>query len=189
MKLDTKDLQARAKRKRAKLLRQRRDPRYKRAMGKLVAAKLLQTQGFDVAPFRGEVDISDALWAGAVEPRVLELLPAIILKKPGLFLCDGGVPEDLQAVAHAIRRGEASEPFRGVPASQYLPWVQRIGHRGKSPTLLKSFRLQQDDLALLRSLSAELGTSEVGVLRKALRALEREQRDSDGPRRIRPDAR
>ena len=30
-------------------------------------------------------------------------------------------------------------------------WIEHIGHRGKSPTLLKSFRLQQQDLTLLRA--------------------------------------
>ncbi len=174
MTLDADALQARAKKKRNAILRRRRDPRYLRAMGKLVAAKLLQTQGTNIVPYEGDVHIEDALWAGAIEPRIFELLPAIVLKKPAMFLCDDELPSDLREVTHAIRRGVATEAFRGVPAPKYLAWVERIGHRGKSPTLLKSFRLQQQDLTLLRALKDALGTSEVDVVRRALRALERE---------------
>lgn len=176
MTMNAQELQALAKKKRRSLARKRKDERFVRAMGKLVAAKLIETNMEAIVAVRGAVHIDDALWAGTVEPRIFELLPAIVLKKPSLFEGSDALPEDLAQIVRAIRHGEATEPFRGIPAAGYLPWVARIGHKGKTPALLKSFRMRQDDIALLRRLKEELATTETDVVRRALRALEREHR-------------
>jgi len=182
MTLTGQQLQARAKNKRASIRRKRRDPRFLRAMGKLVAAKLLQTNIESIVPVHAPVELSDALWAGAIEPRIYELLPAILLKKPSLFVGTDALPKDVADTVYAIRHGQATQPFRQIPASSYLPWVERIGHKGVSPSLLKSFRMKQEDLALLRHLRDTLATSETDVIRRALRALEREHAPLDSKR-------
>ena len=164
-------LRERAKNQIQRKKRKRKDPRFLRAMGKLVAAKLLPKNVDDILSYSGRVDIRDLLWTGELEPIAYELLPAIVLKKPGLFAGLDRIPDDLDEVVRAIRRGEATAPFRGIPASDYLPWVVKIGHKGKHPTLLKSFRMTQEDIALLRELKAKLGTSETDVIRRALRVL------------------
>ncbi|MBL4634591.1 MAG: hypothetical protein JKY56_12000 [Kofleriaceae bacterium] len=151
--------------------RKRKDPRFLRVMGKLVGAKLLTTNVEGISSYSGQVKFTDLLRAGQIEPRIFELLPAIVLKKPGLFTGTDDLPDDLHAIVRAIRRGEAVEAFRGVPASDYLPWVVKIGHKGKQPTLLKSFRMTQEDIVLLRELKTKLATSETEVIRRALRVL------------------
>ena len=70
-----------------------------------------------------------------------------------------------------LRRREPPQDFRGVPGASLARWVSSVGRRGKLPSRLKAFRLQADDLALLRKLSEELGLTETAVVRRGLRAL------------------
>ncbi len=151
----------------------RRDTRYERVMGRLIAAKWLRTNVDTLEKHHGKVSLEEALWAGQLEPRIFELVPAIVLKKPAFFAASDELPEDLARIVRAIRRGKATEEFRGIPAANYLAWIPRIGHRGKEPTLPKSFRMRQQDLALLRKLAGELGTTETDVMRRGLKALAR----------------
>ena len=165
------ELVAAAKKRARRDARARRDPRYLRAMGVFIHAGLLATNA-DISTVRGPVALKDVLWAGAVEPRLLELLPAVLVKRPALVAA-GELPEDLERVVHSLRHNEIPEAFRGIPGKKLAAWVPRVGHRGKLPTLLKSFRFHPDDVALLRRLAAAKGTSETEVVRSALRALER----------------
>ena len=167
---DRADIQARAKRRLAALARAWRDPRYKHVIGRLAAAKLLETN-MDVEPNREPMHVEDALWVGRFEPRVLELLPALIVKRPSLFADLTGLPDDLEAVVRALRRNEEPPAFRGVAGADVQRWLPSVGHRGKLPSRLKSFRLQHADTALLTQLSERLGVNETEVLRRALRSL------------------
>lgn len=171
--LEPAELQKRAKKKARQYRRKRRDPRFTRVMGRLVAAGYLRTNIAEVEAYRGKIALEDALWAGTLEPRIYELLPAIVIKKPGFFDGAGDLPEDLAAVVRAIRRGRATEEFRGIPARDYLAWVPRVGHRNKQPTLAKTFRFRQQDVELLRRLADALGASEPDVIIRGLRSLAR----------------
>ncbi len=167
---DAGELQARAKRRMAALARARRDPRFKRVIGRFRAAGLLTTT-MDIEPHREPIRVEEALWAGRTEPRVLELLPALIVKRPSLFQNAGDLPEDLDEVVASLRRNEEPPEFRGVPGRVVLRWLPSVGHRGKLPTRLKSFRFTQLDLKLLERLCATLGESQTEVVRHALRSL------------------
>jgi hypothetical protein len=97
------ELQA-AARKRYQALRQKqRDPRFKKVMGRLVAAKLLTTNLEGIRPHDKPVPLEDALWAGTVEPRITELLPAVLVKKPGILRLPKDLPDDVAEIVHAIR--------------------------------------------------------------------------------------
>jgi hypothetical protein len=139
-------------------------------MGRLVAAGVLETT-LDVAPHRTPVAVQDALWAGTVEPRILEVLPALIVKRPSLFADLSELPHDLAEAVRALRGHRTPEDFRGVPGPALLRWLPSVGRRGKLPSRLKTFRLQADDLALLEQLSGELGLSQSDVVRRGLRHL------------------
>lgn len=179
------DLQQRAKARLRKLQRARRDPRFRRAVGRLVAAKLLRTNIATVEPFAEPVPLGEMLWAGKVEPRILELLPAIVLKRPGLLEEPLELPDDLTEVVRAIRHRRDHPSFRGVPPAKYLPWVERIGRRGKSPSMLKSFRFQAEDVDRIRRLKASLpARSETEVVRLALRTLEQLTQDEASTRLV-----
>ena len=160
----------RAQARYAKLERQRRDPRYRRVVGRFVAAGLLSTND-RTTPHRGAITIADALWAGEVEPRILELLPALLIKKPAFFKAKAPLPDDLGRVVRALRRGETPAEFRGIPGADLARWLPRLGRSGAVPSRLRCFRLSADDSRLLAQLSGELSTTEVAVLRRALREL------------------
>ena len=171
------DLLARARESAAKARLERALPRFQRVIGKLLGAGILVSSE-PVPPYRGCIKISDYLWAAELEPRLFELLPALVLKCPGYFSDLKRCPSELRHLVRAIRRGEAEVPFHGVPKDGYLKWITRVGRRDKEPTSLKSFRLTQQDLRTLRSLQ-ELGYSEVGAVRLGLQlALAQAQPDS-----------
>jgi hypothetical protein len=163
------ELQRRALRRHAALLQARRDPRYRRVIGRLVAAGVLTTTA-KIEPNRKPVRVADALWAGRIEPRVLELLPALIVKRPALFVDPSELPADLVAAVRMLRKNVEPPEFRGVPGQKQLRWLPLVGRR-KVPSRLKSFRLLAEDLALLRRLSAELADNETEVVRRGLRRL------------------
>jgi hypothetical protein len=103
----------------------------------------------------------------------MELLPAVLVKKPSLLELPNQLPDDVAAVVHAIRHGKAAPRFRGVPPEQYLPWVTKVGRRGKSPSVLKSFRFQHEDVLRLARLRRNLpARSDTDAIRIALEALE-----------------
>jgi hypothetical protein len=165
-------LRARAKRRYAELARARQDPRYRRVLGRFRAARLLETN-YDVPDYRRPIAIGDALWTGKFEPRVLELLPALIVKKPSLFETLAELPKDLADVVTKLRRNENPGAFRGIPGPDLAKWVPRVGHRGKTPSRLKCFRFSDEDLKLLEELSRARGLSETATIRLALRSLAR----------------
>lgn len=169
----TKRMQLRAKERLVALQRQRRDRRFVETMGRLVSAGILRTNLSAVRPHKRPVTLEDALWAGEVEPRIMELLPAIVLKRPSLLKLPKDLPEDLARVLFCVRRGTACPEFRSVPAAQYLPWVERIGRQQRPPSSLRSFRLGVEDSTRLTRLRETLpAKSDTDVLRLALRVLE-----------------
>lgn len=172
------ELQARAKRKYARVLQRRRDPRYKRVLGRLASAGLLITNE-KVRPYTKPVRLTDALFAGEIEPRVFELLPALVIKKPSLFLEVRKLPPDLAAAVRALRRNETPEAFRGIPGADLMKWLPRVGHRHKLPSRLKSFRFSPADAELLKRVSLALGLSETETLRRGLRLLAERVRSPD----------
>jgi hypothetical protein len=132
----------------------------------------------DIPEYRQPITVSDTLWAGEIEPRLIELLPAAIVKKPSLFVDVKSLPRDVSEVVRALRCNETPPPLRGISGADLLRWVPRIGHRGKRPSRLKSFRLTAHDLALLAELSEQLGVSQTETLRLGLRTLAKQH----GPR-------
>jgi hypothetical protein len=163
-------LQARARRRLARLERGWRDPRYARVVGRLRGLGLLVTN-FELDDPGGPIRIADALWAGNLEPRILELLPALVVKAPSTFEDVRELPSDLGAAVRALRRGEVPADFRGIPGAAVARWLPRVGRREKLPSCMKTFRLRHDDLQLLRNLASALELSETDVVRRALRAL------------------
>jgi len=150
------------------------DPRFVRTVGKLVGARLLEST--TIKPFKGNVTLQDALWAGQFEPRILELIPAIVLKKRNLFQLKEPLPEDLAAVLQGIIHGEETKTFRGVAPRLYLQWVERIGHKGKSPSLLKTYRFSNEDVRLLNELKNRTTLKEIEIIRTALELFHQQNR-------------
>jgi hypothetical protein len=116
----------RAQARHTKIQRQRRDPRYRRVLGRFVAAGLLSANE-PTKPYRRAIRVADALWAGELEPRILELLPALLIKKPSFFEDRSKLPHDLAQVVRSLRRAEVPTEFRGIPGADLARWLPRIG--------------------------------------------------------------
>ncbi len=163
------DIKKRARTAFAKTQRATKDPRYARVLGRFVAEGLLVHNR--IPAFRGPITLDEALWVGEWEPRVLELLPAVLLKRPGILRNPSEIPEDLREVLVELRHGRPEKPFRGVLAKDYAQWVPRIGRRGKLPSLLKTFRFGPEDIALIEKLKKRSGEPEITLVRRALQML------------------
>ena len=98
MTLTQSDLQTRARKRHRALLRKRRDPRFQSVMGRFVEDGLLETRIEGIVRRRKPVPLDDALWAGTVEPRIMELLPAVLVKRPKLLRLPKELPEDVAEV-------------------------------------------------------------------------------------------
>lgn len=164
--MNPKKLEKLAKNYEKKLRTKFSDPRYKRVVGKFIAAKLLEHN--KVNTYRGPIDLEEVLWVGSIEPRVLELLPAILLRRPKLIRILGEIPTDLRGVLIALKKGVATQDFRGVKAIQYTPWVERIGRKQSPPSVLKTFRFQRADIEKLNSLKQKTGLNETEIVRRAI---------------------
>ncbi|MBI3018568.1 MAG: hypothetical protein HYY61_01560 [Deltaproteobacteria bacterium] len=160
-------LQKEAQKRQREFNKLKQDSRYQKVIGRFVHEKLLISS--DIIPRRNLITVDDALWAGNIEVRILELLPAILLKHPKLFLIPKPLPKDLIRVLQEIKKGKAKTPFRGIEADRYESWVKRIGRKGKYPTLLKTYRFNQEDLEILEKLRKNWNSDEISVIRKALK--------------------
>jgi hypothetical protein len=164
------ELRRRARHRLVGLHRRRRDPRYLHTLGRFVDAGLLTTNQ-TVPRYDGPLHVRDVLWAGEAEPRFLELLPALLVKRPSMLVDAHDLPEDLDRVVRRLRRNLVPQDFRGIPGGDIHRWLPKVGRRNKFPSRAKSFRLRPDDVKLLEQLSEELGLSETDVIRRGLRAL------------------
>ncbi len=165
-------LAARAQ-KRLRSLRRRTDvARFVHMLFRFVHEGLLLTN-FEVERHAMPLAVADVLWAGEAEPRLLELLPALLVKRPAFFERGAKLPPDLSAVVRALRRDLVPADFRGIPGSDLRRWLRRVGRRDVAPSRLKSFRLKPSEQRLLEALASKLGVTETEVIRRGLRAVAR----------------
>lgn len=171
MENNLKEIQEIARRKVAELDLQTAKPRFKKILGRLVKLKLLQTT-MEHIPNTIKMDVKDYLWAGQYESRILELIPALILKKPGMFkkfnLVD--LPEDLRQVVKDIKAGVQPQSFRKVPAKKFVRWIEHVGHKGKKPVSQKNVRINTQDQEVLNALK-RAGYTESSAFKKGIRVL------------------
>lgn len=162
-----KTIQDRAKKRQREIEKKRRDPRYAQVMGRLIFEKLLL--GTQVASTRAHPTIEETLWVGEVEPRVLELLPALVLRRPKLFLNPTALPPDLAQVVKELRCGKATTPFRGVAPEKYEYWDRELGRKRRHLAISKTHRFREDDLAQIEVLRKRWDVGDTEVIRRALK--------------------
>ena len=168
--MDAAAIQKRAQLRMRAVEKRRRDPRYRRVLGRFVADGLLLSNDA-VEPYSGPLKVFDVLWCGEIEPRFLELLPALLVKCPSMFESVEPLPEELGQAVRRLRRNLVPGSFAGIDGRKLYEWLPRVGRKDAVPARLKSFRLKPDDLRLLERLASELGVSETEVIRRGLRAL------------------
>lgn len=154
-----------AKRKAQRLKKLRSDSRYLKTVGKLKREGFLDVR--DVVEYRGQVFLEDALWAAKLEPRIYELLPAIIARRPKLFVFFE-LPKDLEAVVKEIKKSCVKTPYQGVAPEKYSQWISLVSRKNKVAKVMKAFRLCAEDLAILDTLSQKQAKSRTEILHQAL---------------------
>ncbi len=163
------DIQKLAKRKFEIIEKQQNTTRFKKIVGRLIQCKVFQPK-LGIPKNTKKIYIKDCLWAGQYEARILEVLPALIIKKPSLFVDIENCPIEIKDLIKDIRKGKSLKNFRGIPPEQYLRWIPLVGHKGREAAQLKSFRFLQEDLVVLNALTQH-GYSEIGAVREGLKLL------------------
>lgn len=149
----------------------RRDPRFIDTMGFLVAKGLLRTNMPLVLSPNKRLRVDDAIWAGQhVEPRILEVLPAAVLRLERHFDLDADKHKDLaRTVARLRAREEDGEAFLGIPYPKLKVWAEmplpdrRVKPAGEKK-VVKTFRLHPRTVEHLQKMAQERQSTETAVL-------------------------
>ncbi len=151
--------------------RKRRDPRFLKVMGFLVAKGFLYTnQSIHKLPNQ-RINIDDAIWAGInVEPRILEVLPAAVLRLGKHFDFDQKTRKELARVIECLhQRKEEGPAFMGMPYRKVKQWADfpLRDRRVKSvinKKIVKTFRLDPKAFEKLVKVARERGSNMTEVL-------------------------
>lgn len=147
----------------------KKDPRYIKVIESFVYAKLLDSNIFTGKSHY--ITLEDVLFAGEIEPRVFELLPAILIKKPSLIRQKENIPKDLEDVIKRIKRKKDLPDYKNIPARKYMFWLDKVGHKNKTPTLRKTIRFDDKMLDVLQKCKEKFDLNESEVIRLGLKNL------------------
>lgn len=153
----------------------RRDPRFLNVLGFLVAKGFLQTN-IDVRPAPNRhLRIEDALWAGQnVEPRILEVLPAAVLRLEKHFDLDPEKHEKLAQLVAQLRKGqEKGDAFYEIPYDKIKVWTRLPLKDGRMKAVAekkvtKTFRIKPAALARLKEIAKKMNCTETEALERKL---------------------
>jgi hypothetical protein len=151
--------------------RNRTDHRFLDTMGFLVAKGLLRTN-MPIALYPNKrLRIDDAIWAGQnVEPRILEVLPAAVLRLGRHFDLDADKHADLaRTVAQLRAREKHGEAFQGVPYAKLKVWAElplpdRRVKPGTEKKVARTFRFHPQTIERLQEMAKEKRTTETAIL-------------------------
>lgn len=136
----------------------RNDPRYRRVMGFLVAKGLLKTNEKIVRLPNARLLAKDALWAATkCEPRILEVLPAALLRFPRHFEQINQLPTELLKIVEQIKNDEDGADYQGIEFKKMKRWVSFALPDGRVKPLnerkiLMPFRLKPTNIHKLETL-------------------------------------
>jgi len=160
----------------------RRDPRYMKVMGFLVAKGFLYMNKKIPLNPNGHIKLTDAIWAGRfVEPRILEVLPAAYERFKKHFSGDADTVEKLEQIIDRIKqRNDQHLEFYEIPLEKMKPWffIRLRDRRSKSLSerkVSKTFRFKPETVAILKSLKDQTGQAETEILEKLVAAGNRKQ--------------
>lgn len=122
---------------------------------------------------RWRVTLQDVLAAGEIEPRVLELLPGIIVHRPTLmyrFTRDCPQHPDVQQLMQWMAEIPADRMWHGIPVRDMQRAADRIAEiqrhrRRKQHWRNMNIRVSEQDLTRLERLAAQAGRTKSEILR------------------------
>ena len=153
----------------------RHDLRFLNTMGFFMAKGFLKSNMLIPLRPNTRVRLDDAIWAGQnVEPRILEVLPAAILRLGRHFDLDADKHADLaHTVAQLRGREEHGDSFQGIPYAKLKVWAEtRLPDRRVKPTaekkVPKTFRLHPKTIERLERIAQDNAMTETAALEKLI---------------------
>lgn len=119
-----------------------------------------------LAPRKRRLTLREALEAAQEEPRILEVLPAVLIHKPSILAeLDKDLKKDrkMGRLVENLRLGKRPNlDFFGIPARDYLKTAEHFRRclaekKSAQKSLVLNLRISQDELQKLRSLSKARG--------------------------------
>jgi hypothetical protein len=154
----------------------RKDPRFLSTMAFLVAKGFLNTNFEVLKRPNARLRIADAIWAGKnVEPRILEVLPAAVLRLRNHFDLDQQTYPQLFAVVELLRRNEEQgQDFCGVPYQKLKVWADfplqdRRVKLNQKKKIVKTFRLHLETIEQLKKIAKDSNQTETEVLERLIK--------------------
>lgn len=155
--------------------RKRKDPRFLNTMGFLVAKGFLGANYPLPRLPNKKLFIEDAVWAGKnLEPRILEVLPAAVLRLGAHFNYNPKTHLELAGVIRALKRDQAKGPeFYGVPYAKIKVWMglPLADRRTKQPgekKVPRTFRLAPAAAKKLKELAKNSDCTETEFLERKI---------------------
>lgn len=144
----------------------RKDPRYLRAMAFLTKKGFLRANKSFENWYVGKLFVGDAIWAGKhLEPRILEVLPAAVIRLPKEIKLDDKVPDELHKAVKALEDKKGKGPdFFGIKYEKYRTWLElNLKDKRTKPAsekkIMRSFRLSPEAIKKLKLRQEETGLS------------------------------
>ena len=161
--------------KAAELDKQKRlDARFLKTMAFLTRKGALKANRNYDEWYVGKLYFKDAVWAGKnLEPRILEVLPAMALRLPKEIVLKGAPKTFLKAL-EALKANQKQGPdFMGVPYDKYKAWVNlELEDKRTKPMdqkkIMRSFRLSPRCIEKLKKRMDETGSSGSEVIESLL---------------------
>lgn len=173
--MKNKELLAKIKKAAEKDKAKRRDVRYLRAMAFLVKKGFLRANQNFEKWYLGRLIITDAIWAGEnLEPRILEVLPAAVLRLPKEFILNDKTPKELLNAIDALKNNKENGPrFYGIEYKKYKVWLDLpLKDKRTKPVvekkIMKSFRLTPAAIEKLKLRQKETGLSGAEIIESLL---------------------
>lgn len=143
---------------------------YQRVVGVLSGLGFLVAPGIQPLP-RSKVSISLALEMGAIEPRILEVLPAAVLSFPRSFLYLEKAPQAFTAVVNALRLGHQGPDLGAIPFDKILDAANRpVRDRRRKVVsdrrLSKTYRFSQITLGIIAERARQEGITHTHYLER-----------------------
>lgn len=161
------------------------NPNTEKVLQRLVYEGLLISDDF--TPQKRRITLEDTLLAGREEPRVLEVLPAMILFKPSILK---GLEKDLKKnpeifkFVAAVREGRTPKPtFLGLDSKDCFKAAEHFQRRLRAKklgqkSLVLNLRLSAEDFENLKKVTRSLNSKS---LSETLRQLVAEKAGQMGP--------
>jgi hypothetical protein len=165
--------------------KRRRDPRFLKIIGFLMAKGFLYcNEKIPLYP-NEHINLRDAVWAGRlVEPRILEVLPAAYARFTNHFSGDANIIQTIEQVIKGIKQpNDHTIEFYGIPLEKIKPWFFIRLKDGRSKPLdkrkvSKTYRFKPETIDALKNLKDQTGKTETEIIEDLIRTRWNQKRNN-----------